>query len=108
MRRIPGNFAAKCLLVLVCFATAFAQSKVKQYVFHGKIQSIDAKAGTVKVDGENVEGWMPAMVMDYKVDNAEVVKKLQAGDRITAKVYDGDMMTLHNVEKSGPATAPKK
>jgi len=108
MRRFRGTSAVKCLLVLVCLAAAFAQSKAKQYVFHGKVQSVDAKAGTVKVDGENVEGWMPAMVMDYKVDNADVLKKLQAGDRITAKVYDGDMMTLHSVAKSSPATAPKK
>jgi len=41
---------------------------------------------------------MPTMVMDCKVDNADVLKKLQAGDRITARVC----------EKASPATAPKK
>ena len=107
MSRFLHNSAAKGLLVLVCLGGSFAQTNAKEHVFHGKVQSVDSKAGTVKVDGENVEGWMPAMVMDYKVENADVLKKLQAGDRITAKVYDGDMMTLHSVAKSSPATAPK-
>ena len=37
------------------------------------------------------------MIMDYKVDNPEVLKTLKPGDTITATVYAGDM-ELHKVK----------
>jgi len=45
---------------------------------------------------------MPAMTMSYKADKADVLKTLKAGDQITAKVYEGDFMTLYDI-KIAPA-----
>ena len=56
---------------------------------------------------------MEAMTMDYKVEDPSVLKKVKPGDQITAKVFDGDFRTLHDVQvvgakpaetKAGPAT----
>jgi Cu/Ag efflux protein CusF len=47
------------------------------------------------------------MTMGYKVDKPEVLKKIKAGDRIMATVYDGDMI-LHNVEVMPPDESGKQ
>jgi Cu/Ag efflux protein CusF len=94
--------AIVAVLLAFCLSTASAQSGKKEYQFRGKIEKVDPKANTLTVDGENVEGWMKAMTMIYKVDKADVIKKVKAGDQITAKVYDGDYETLHDVQ---PVTA---
>lgn len=93
--------AAALLLALVCFG----QSGKKQYTFHGKVESVDKGAHSMRVDGEKVEGWMGAMTMDYKVDNPTVLSQVKKGDRIMATVYDGDY-TLHDVKVMG--ASPKK
>ena len=79
----------------------------KEYTFKGKVQKIDLNAKTLVVNGQKVEGWMDAMTMTYAPDKADVLKNLKVGDEITAKVYDGDFHTLHDVQVV-PAKAPEK
>jgi protein SCO1 len=96
------------LLAGVCFAQA--ASGKKSYTFHGKVESVDESSRSMKVNGEEVKGWMNAMTMDYKVDNAAVLKKVKPGDQIMATVYDGDLV-LHNVQvmaNQGGDSKPKK
>ena len=69
-----------------------------EHAFRGYVETVDLPTGTVMVNGENVEGWMGPMTMMYSLDNKDVLGKLKAGDRISAKVYDGDFKTLHSVE----------
>ena len=38
------------------------------------------------------------MTMSYSVDKEDVLTKVKAGDTITAKVYDGDVKTLYDVQ----------
>jgi Cu/Ag efflux protein CusF len=82
----------------------------KEHTFLGKVEKVDAKTKMLTVNGENVQGWMGAMTMSYAVDKEDVLSKVKAGDQITAKVYDGDFKTLHDVQvvpvKTPPA--PKK
>ena len=40
---------------------------------------------------------MGEMTMGYAVDNAAVLNRVKVGDRITAKIYEGDS-TLHDVQ----------
>ena len=68
----------------------------KEHTFRGRVEKVDGDAQTLTVSGENVPGWMPAMTMNYLVTNAAHLQ-LKAGDHITAKVYDGDFTTLHDV-----------
>ena len=87
------------VMLAVCLSTAFAQqSGKKEHAFRGKVEKVDAKAKTLTVNGENVEGWMGAMTMSYAVDKEDVITKVKPGDQITAKVYDGDFKTLHDVQ----------
>jgi Cu/Ag efflux protein CusF len=86
-------------LATVPLASAQPAGK-KSYVFHGVVQSVDAKAGRVTVANEKVEGWMDAMTMGYSVDKPEDLQKVKAGDKIEATVYDGDYK-LYNIKVVG-------
>ena len=109
MKRVQviAVFAAAVLMAQVCLGQA-APGKTP-YTFHGKVESVDESAKSLKVNGEEVKGWMAAMTMDYKVDDSAILKKVKAGDQITATVYDGDL-TLHKVQvmsKAGGSTSKK-
>ena len=87
------------LIAAACLGQAPAEKK--SFQFHGKVESVSADGLTV--NGANVEGWMPAMTMKYKVDDPKILKTVKAGDQITATVYEGDY-SLHKVQvapKSG-------
>ena len=78
-------------------AGAQQQSGKTEHTFRGKVEQVDANAKSLMVNGEAVPGWMGAMTMAYKPDNPDVLSKVKPGDQITAKVYDGDFQTLHDV-----------
>jgi Cu/Ag efflux protein CusF len=101
MQRLFTVFALAVFAVAICLGQA-APAK-KSYTFHGKVQAVDESAKTLKVDGEKVAGWMDAMTMDYKIDDAAMLKKVKVGDMIMATVYEGDMM-LHKVMVMPKAT----
>lgn len=77
-----------------------------EHVFRGKIEKLDAAAKSFSVNGENVEGWMGAMTMTYTADPVDVFDKVKVGDTITAKVFDGDFGTLHDVQVVAAAATP--
>jgi Cu/Ag efflux protein CusF len=107
MRRIQraiAIFAATVILAVVGFGQGTAAKKA--YTFHGKVEGVDTKAGTLKVNGEKVDGWMDAMTMDYKVDNPAVLAKVKSGDQISATVYADDMV-LHKVTVTPKGGAAK-
>jgi Cu/Ag efflux protein CusF len=79
-----------------------AQKGKKEYTFRGKVESIDTKSKTMSVNGETVQGWMPAMTMTYGVDKEDAINRVKVGDQITAKVYEGDFKTLYDVQVVPP------
>jgi protein SCO1 len=95
VKRLIRLCGATVLVAAVCLGQA-APAK-KAYTFHGKVEAVNARANSVTVNGEKVEGWMDAMTMGYKVDDPAVLKNVKAGDQITAAVYEGDM-TLHKLQ----------
>jgi hypothetical protein len=77
----------------------------KVHTFRGKVEKMDGSTGMLTVSGENVPGWMGPMTMNYRVEKPDNVT-VKVGDHITAKVYDGDFTTLHDVRVAAePAVA---
>ena len=99
LHRLVAIFGLALLMAAACLGQN-APAK-KSFTFHGTVQAVSTDGLTV--NGEKVEGWMDAMTMKYKVDDPKVLKKVKAGDEITATVYEGDF-SLHKVQvaaKSG-------
>ncbi|HUF76321.1 MAG TPA: c-type cytochrome [Longimicrobiales bacterium] len=70
----------------------------QEFAFAGTVQGVDAAAGTLAVQNDDIPGWMSSMTMSYAVDSAAVLDRLEAGDRITATVYAGDFRMLYGVQ----------
>ncbi len=92
MRSTCGsNIAAVSALICVALLPLCAQqSGKKSFEFRGKVEGVDTAAKRITVTNEPIEGWMGTMTMGYAVDNRDVLGLVKAGDRITAKVYEGD------------------
>jgi len=76
------------------------------FVFKGIIEQVDANAKRVTVTNENIPGWQNYKKMTYKVDNPEVLKTVKPGDRVTAKVYEGDFKVLYELRVVPPEDTP--
>jgi Cu/Ag efflux protein CusF len=100
IRRIrPAALMAAGLSIALLLTVVHAQERgKKEYVFRGKVEKVDAKAKTLTVNNETIEGWMMSMSMTYGVDNPEVIGRVKAGDQIAAKVYEGDFTKLYGVK----------
>jgi outer membrane protein, heavy metal efflux system len=96
-------FAALGFVLVSGILPALAQPAVKkrEYAFRGRVEQVEASAKRLTVASEPIEGWMGAMTMAFKVSNEEVLARLQPGDLITARVYEGDF-TLYDVALAAP------
>ncbi len=85
---------------------ASAQLRVRQASqLRGTVQRVDPAQKKIAVTNEPIPGGMGAMTMSYAVDREELLGTLKPGDRITAKMYEGDS-TLYEVQvENAPAAA---
>src|SRR5271165_699438 len=100
-----GVLAGMYLLVSAVHAQ---QTQKKVFTFYGTVEQVDAAAKQLTIHSEPIEGWMGGMRMGFSVDDDAVLHRVKAGDRVAAKVYEGDF-TLHEVQvvpggKAGPGT----
>ena len=63
-----------------------ASGSAQRYPLKGKIVSIDKAAKTAKIDHERIEGYMPAMTMDFPIQADWVWNELAIGAEIRAEL----------------------
>lgn len=71
--------------------------KGKSYFLHGTVEQINDFAKTLRIKQEKIAGYSEARVATYNVDQPEILKKLEVGDKITATIYEKDD-TLHDIQ----------
>jgi protein SCO1/2 len=98
-----------CVATVSFFSTCRKpqQTTGKRYDFKGKVVSVDREKKEVTVSHEEVKGYMPAMIMPFKLKDAWPFEQMAAGDQITATlVVDGPKTWLEDVviTQEGPLT----
>ena len=73
-------------LVSISISSCHRSQAAKRYPFTGRIISIDAGKQSAMIDGDNIPGFMDAMVMEYKVKPEKTLTQLAPGDAISADV----------------------
>ena len=106
IQRYLKSLAALVAMVGLFAAVGMAQQpKGKPLTLKGKVT--DVSKDRLTVEHGNVEGFMAAMTMPYKVDKPDVLAKVKKGDQIEATVYADDF-TLYDVKVVPPAATKAK
>ena len=87
--------------------------EARHFEVRGQILSLDADRREVLVDHEDIPGFMPAMVMPYKVSDVALLEGKQPGDLITATLvveevdaYLSSITTTGNAPVRNPGAGP--
>lgn len=59
-------------------------SSSPEYTIRGVVERVEPAIGSVRLRHDAIAGLMPAMTMDYPLENASELSELHAGDRISA------------------------
>ena len=100
----PYFFAT--VLLVGCSQKPAAKPPV-EYQMRGEVVRVDPSAQLATIKGEEIQGWMPAMTMEYPIRDKQELQKLKVGEQIQAKVLvQGTDYWLAGVEDASPAPAP--
>ena len=73
----------------------------------GEVVRVDPSAQLATIKGEEIQGWMPAMTMEYPIKDKQEFQKLKVGEQIQAKVLvQGTDYWLAAVNQASAAPAP--
>jgi protein SCO1 len=98
-------------LLVVTSATLAGCSRGQRYELRGQVLAVDRGRQEVTITHEDVHGFMPAMTMPFKIENARLLDGLESGDLVRATlVVRQSTGYLTSIERTGhqavTATAP--
>ena len=92
------------LLVAISAGCGRQEPPAKEYELKGQILAVKPDTQELLVKHEDIKGFMPAMTMPYKVEDAALLKDKEPGDLITATLVVGETSAhLSTVTKTGHA-----
>jgi protein SCO1/2 len=102
------------LALIVALASACGGSErssgERRYAITGEVVAVDARRGEVTIAHDAVAGYMAAMVMPFKVRDAELAGRLQPGDLVRGSLVvsasDGFIETIERTGHRAAAGAP--
>lgn len=80
----PRAFCIVAVCVLIASCSASKSAAGDRYDFKGKVLAVDRSKGEVKVEHEEVKGFMAAMTMDFPLRDADALNTVAPGDDIQA------------------------
>lgn len=86
MKVIVTIVSLALLAAVIAGCNSGTGDKEKVYDIKGKVVSLDAEKKKVRLDHEDIPGFMKAMEMDFSVQDAKVLTGLKAGDAVHGKL----------------------
>ena len=86
-----------------------ACSRAREYEVRGQILAVDRGRREITIKHEDIRGFMPGMTMPFKVRDARLLERREAGDLVEATLVVEDANAyLSSIERTGHAelTAP--
>lgn len=82
---MKASFLLATVLLFGCSQKPAAKPPV-EYEMRGEVIRVDLSAQLATIKGEEIQGWMPAMTMEYPIKDKQEFQKLKVGEQIQAKV----------------------
>jgi Cu/Ag efflux protein CusF len=109
-RRRNARSALATILLVIGGAQALAQplgqsstDRPRYFCGKGEVVSVDEDKGGVTIKHQRIEGFMEAMTMHFKTEEAEVAQGIRPGDSVRFTLKDTSEKTrLIHVEKIEP------
>jgi Cu/Ag efflux protein CusF len=80
------------------------RSPVRTHSGTGVIRSVNLNEGWFEIEHEEIEGYMPAMRMQWSVRDRSVLKSVQPGDKVDFKLEEDNGSEIITELKKAPAT----
>jgi protein SCO1/2 len=108
----PRSFSFRhvlTLLLIAIVAGCHSSPDVRRYALQGDVIAVEKKGNEAIIRHQDIDGYMKAMTMGYRVKNAEELEKLHAGQRIRAElvVTKDSSWIEHIVVESQGGTQPQ-
>ena len=86
--RLALPFALAAVVFGLAVGLAAAQEMAAKGIFpgHGFVKAVAPNTGALTLSHDEIEGFMPAMEMMYRVQNPEISKGLRPGDEVDFKI----------------------
>jgi len=92
------------IIALLSGSTACQRGETHEYAMQGQVLDVTADRTQATVKHGDIKGFMPAMTMPYKMENAKQLEGIAAGDLIDATlVVVSNDAYLKDVKKTGQA-----
>jgi protein SCO1/2 len=73
-----------------CSANTTSAPGSADYEIKGKVMAVNSDKSLVKLDHEDIPGLMPAMEMEFHVENAKMLDGLKVGDQVQGRLKKTD------------------